>query len=185
MTVFMLRVVNHRHHATSRAAYKKLSREGSCKDQIMLITSKVERQEIEQAYHTSQIQPARQPSKGVGPRGRKDGGGNGGGSLFLYRLFSLSPPLFAPARRLYTSTCVSHAGSIRVDMHKGGYECTFLICSSFEDFEVRKWLFKGAMACGITTKISYLKSATKVHTFQRKTDLEGQFWPQVFKSKGE
>lgn len=53
MTVFMLRVVNHRHHATSRAAYKKLSREGSCKDQIMLITSKVERQEIEQAYHTS------------------------------------------------------------------------------------------------------------------------------------
>lgn len=53
MTVFMLRVVNHRHHATSRAAYKKLSREGSCKDQIMLITCKVERQEIEQAYYTS------------------------------------------------------------------------------------------------------------------------------------
>ena len=53
MTVFMLRVVNHRHPATSRAAYKKLSREGSCKDQIMLITSKVERQEIEQAYYTS------------------------------------------------------------------------------------------------------------------------------------
>lgn len=83
----------------------------------------------------------------------------------FYRLFSLSPPLFAPTRRLYTSTCVSHAGSIRVDIHKGGYECTFLICSSFEDFEVRKWLFKGTMACGITTKISYLKSATKVHTF--------------------
>lgn len=53
MTVFMFRVVNHRHHATSRAAYKKLSREGSCKDQIMLITSMVERQEIEQAYYTS------------------------------------------------------------------------------------------------------------------------------------
>lgn len=83
----------------------------------------------------------------------------------LYRVFSLSPPLFAPARRLYTRTCVSHAGSIRVDIYKGGYECTFLICSSCEDFEVRKWLFKGAMACRITTKISYLKSATKVHTF--------------------
>lgn len=88
------------------------------------------------------------------------------GVPFSFIGFSLSPPpLFAPARRLYTSTCVSHAGRIRVDIHKGGYECTFLICSSFEDFEVRKWLFKGAMACGITTKISYLKSATKVHTF--------------------
>lgn len=41
----------------------------------------------------------------------------------------------------------------------------FNLQQDFEDFEVRKWLFKGAMACGITTKISYLKSATKVHTF--------------------
>lgn len=89
------------------------------------------------------------------------------GVPFSFIGFSLSPlPFnFAPARRLYTSTCVSHAGNIRVDIHKGGYECTFLICSSFEDFEVRKWLFKGATAWGITTKISYSKSATKVHNF--------------------